>query len=58
MTFTLLLGVLLIVISTIFGCLVTFIKVFSKSFEFREANVFLWLAVIGILIGSYLCSVR
>lgn len=58
MSLTLVLGVLLIVISTVLGCVVTFIKVSSNSFELREASVFLWLATLGILIGSYLCSVR
>lgn len=58
MTFTLLLGILLIAISTIFGCVVALIKIFSTSFELQEASVFLWLATIGILLGSYLCSVR
>lgn len=58
MTFTLLLGVLLIVASTVFGCVITYLKVTTRDYQWREASVFLLLATIGILIGTYLCSVR
>lgn len=57
MTLPVLLGIALIVVSIILGCLLGWFKATSWGLVWADIGIFLGLAMIGVMVGGYLCSV-